>query len=73
MIFTLVVAIGFVVSYLLTKSRRAELAVMRSMGAGKLKTFFILFIEQLILCIFGAIIGIWHRLYLQIHLCLTGI
>lgn len=57
-IFTLVVAIGFVVSYLLTKSRRAELAVMRSMGAGKLKTFFILFIEQLILCIFGAIIGI---------------
>jgi ABC-type antimicrobial peptide transport system permease subunit len=62
-IFALVIAIGFVVSYLLTKSRRAELAVMRSMGAGSVRTFFTLFTEQLILCIFGATIGILASLF----------
>lgn len=47
------VAIGFVVSYLLTKNRRPELAVSRSLGAGKRKTFVIFLLEQSVLFFIG--------------------
>lgn len=56
-LFALIVAIAFVVSYLLTHTRRDELAIMRSGGAGRIKTFFAFFIEQVTLCIVGTVIG----------------
>lgn len=49
------VAVGFVVSYLMTKNRRAELAVCRSLGTGKWKTFLIFLLEQSILFFLGMI------------------
>lgn len=56
-VYILTIGIGFVVSYLLTKSRRPEFAMMRSMGAGKGKTFFCFFAEQTILFIVGSLLG----------------
>lgn len=47
--------IGFMVSYLLIRHRLNELAIMRSMGAGKVHVFLSFFIEQLILFFIGLI------------------
>lgn len=47
--------IGFIVSYLLIRNRVNELAIMRSMGTGKIKVFFSYFIEQFILFFAGLI------------------
>lgn len=54
----LVVFLGFLVSYLLTNARKNELAIMRSMGTSKLRTFLSFFIEQALLCLCGAILGL---------------
>lgn len=56
-LFVLIIAIGFIVSYLLTRTRREELAIMRSAGAGVFKTFSAFFIEQVFLCFVGAVAG----------------
>lgn len=53
----LAVAIGFVVSYLLTKNRRAEFAMMRSQGAGRGRTFFTFAMEQFLLSLAGCLAG----------------
>ena len=47
--------IGFMVSYLLIRHRLNELAIMRSMGAGKAHVFSSFFIEQLILFTIGLL------------------
>ncbi len=51
------IAIGFVVSYLLTKNRRAEFAMMRSMGAGRVRTYLTFTLEQLLLLLVGLVAG----------------
>ncbi len=56
--YLLAAVIGFVISYLVTKSRRKELAMMRSMGAGRIRTFFAFFSEQLLLALLGSLFGI---------------
>ena len=56
--YLLAAVIGFVISYLMTKSRRKELAMMRSMGAGRLRTFFAFFTEQAVLAVVGFGLGI---------------
>ena len=56
-IFVFSAAIGFVISMLSIKNRKAEFAVMRSMGASGGYVFYISFIEQAVLCIMGASIG----------------
>ena len=57
-VYLLAVVIGFVLSYLLTKNRRSELAMMRSMGTGMIRTFGIFLIEQLILSLLGCAVGL---------------
>lgn len=57
-LYTLVGIISLVVSYLLAVSRRKEFAIMRGLGAQKHITFFSFFVEQVILCIIGAGIGV---------------
>lgn len=47
--------IGFMVSYLLIRHRLNELAIMRSIGGGKILVFLAFFIEQLILFIVGLL------------------
>ena len=81
------VAIGFVVSYLLTKNRRAEFAMMRSQGAGRGRTFFTFALEQFLLSLFGCALGagmiallygtfsaqLWEALLLYVICYLVGI
>jgi len=57
-LFILSVATGFVVSLLSTKNRKAEFAIMRSLGTGKAMVFFEAFFEQLILSLIGILLGI---------------
>ncbi|MDO4543357.1 MAG: hypothetical protein Q4C01_02285 [Clostridia bacterium] len=57
-LFLLTVGIGFVISNLLTKNRKAEFAMMRSMGAGRTKTFFIFALEQIAEFLIGLIVGL---------------
>jgi cell division protein FtsX len=56
-VFAFSVAIGFIISMLSIKNRKAEFAVMRSMGASGAYVFYISFVEQAVLCIIGASIG----------------
>lgn len=86
-LYVLSAVISFVLAYLMTKSRRKDLAMMRSMGAGYLKTFNTLFLEQALLFLFGcaistglvALINHGFTLYQLMYLggyalcCLTGI
>jgi ABC-type antimicrobial peptide transport system permease subunit len=57
-LFVLSVATGLVVSFMSTKNRKAEFAVMRSLGTGKAMVFFEAFFEQLLLCLTGMLLGI---------------
>jgi ABC-type antimicrobial peptide transport system permease subunit len=57
-LFILSVATGFVVSLLSTKNRKAEFAIMRSLGTGKAMVFFEAFFEQFILSLIGILLGI---------------
>jgi len=47
--------IGFIVSYLLIRHRLSELAIMSSMGTGKIHVFLSFFFEQVILFIIGLL------------------
>ena len=55
--YALSIGIGFVVSYLLIKTRKSEFAVMRSTGAGAFRTFTVFFTEQAVLCLVGTLLG----------------
>lgn len=86
-LYALSAIISFVLAYLMTKSRRKDLAMMRSMGSGYLKTFNTLFLEQALLFLFGCAISVGlvtlinhgFTLYQLMYLggyalcCLTGI
>lgn len=56
-IFTIVIFIGYITSFLLINSRQKEYALMRALGAGKGKCFFIFLLEQFFLIILGEMIG----------------
>lgn len=57
-LYVLSAIISFVLAYLMTKSRRKDLAMMRSMGAGYLKTFNTFFLEQALLFLLGCVVSI---------------
>ena len=50
--------IAFLVSYLLIQSRRGEMAIFRSLGLGRLGVFFVMWAENLVLCILGSAAGL---------------
>lgn len=56
-LFGMIVLIGFVSSYLSMKTRKEELAMMRSMGTGTIRTFFMFLLEQGIVTLIGCSIG----------------
>jgi ABC-type lipoprotein release transport system permease subunit len=65
--------IGFMVSYLLIRHRLSELAIMRSMGAGKLHVFLSFFIEQLILFVIGLLPVILFGIFLPEYFIYYGV
>ena len=71
--FLLAVIIGFLVSYLLTVSRKSELAVMRSVGTGRIRVFLSFFIEQSLMCVLGALIGFLGMLLFTSATLLQGL
>ncbi|MCL2499662.1 MAG: ABC transporter permease [Defluviitaleaceae bacterium] len=56
-IYAISVLIGFIASYLLTRNRKPEFAVMRSIGVNKRDVFTGALGEQAVLCIPGAVTG----------------
>lgn len=61
----LIVTLGFIISWLMTYSRRKEFALMRGFGARKRRVFASFFLEQAILSITGCLAGclVLFRLY----------
>jgi len=57
-IYILSVAVGFLTSVLLTRRRKAEFAVMRSIGVNKWVVFANALTEQVMLSIAGAVLGV---------------
>ena len=53
----LIVLLGFIISWLVTYSRRQEFALMRGFGTGKRQVFASFFLEQAILSFTGCLIG----------------
>ena len=53
----LIVLLGFIISWLMTYSRRWEFALMRGFGAKKLRVFASFFLEQAILSLAGCLVG----------------
>ena len=64
LIAALVVIIGFLVSWLMTSSRKQEFALMRGFGAGKIRIFMSFFHEQFVLCLLGCLIGMLSLIWL---------
>ena len=56
-IYIISVCIGFVASYLLTRRRKPEFAVLRSVGVNKRDVFFGALAEQAVLCVSGVAAG----------------
>ena len=50
-------ALGFIISWLLINGRRMECAIMRGMGASRLRVFFSFFWEQMLLCLVGCVLA----------------
>ncbi|MBQ6655098.1 MAG: ABC transporter permease [Erysipelotrichaceae bacterium] len=57
MISLLIVLLGFILSWLMTFSRRPEFALMRGFGASKHRVFASFFLEQAILSLVGCLAG----------------
>ena len=57
-VYFLSICIGFIASFLLTRRRIPEFALMRSVGVGRGHIFFGALSEQTVLCTFGAFLGV---------------
>lgn len=55
--FVMVTAIGFFISFLLTRGRKAEYAVMRLLGESRLQITIKTLVEQCVLCFVGVLLG----------------
>lgn len=57
-LFAVVILLGFIVSWLVTNSRRMEFAILRGLGASKMRVFFSFFWEQCLLCMTGCAVAL---------------
>jgi len=57
LILIIVILVGYIASYLLIQSRRNEFAIMRSLGTSRKNCEAMLSVENLILALFGCLIG----------------
>lgn len=63
-LFILIFIIGFVASYLSMRIRRQEMAIIRSLGSGTIKTFFLFFVEQSVTALTGTLVGLLVVIFL---------
>ena len=77
-VYLISICVGFVASFLLTRRRTNEFAVMRSTGVGKFSIFFTTLFEQALLCAFGVAAGCvvfaltWGYVYYERPLIFLG-
>lgn len=57
-VFTAIIVLGYIVSYLLTNGRKQEIAVMRSLGVSRRGCFALLFLENAMLGLLGSALGV---------------
>ena len=75
-LYVLVGVAAVVLSYLLVVSRKVDCAIMRGLGTTRIRTFFNFFLEQVILCMLGLVIGfiLWSGIWGtpgSLHIILT--
>ena len=56
-LFAALCLLGFVISWLVTGSRRMEFAILQGLGTQRTQVFFIFFLEQAIMCLLGSCLG----------------
>ncbi len=56
-LFAVVALLGFIISWLMISGRRMEFAILRGLGASKVRVFLSFFEEQLALCLCGCILS----------------
>lgn len=59
LVFSATVLMGFVVSYLLTRGRRREIAIMRTLGEGQRRIFLLFLLEAGVLALVGGLLGLF--------------
>ena len=57
-LFAVVMLLGFIISWLVISSRRMEFAVLRGLGASKIRVFMSFFLEQFLLCLLGCALAL---------------
>ena len=70
-IYIISIAIGFLTSVLLTRRRKSEFAIMRSIGIGKNVIFISAFTEQIILGMIGSVFGFMFVAFVWNYTSLT--
>ena len=77
-VYLIAVGVGFVASFLLTRRRKGEFAMMRSVGVGKTGIFFGALFEQTMLCLIGVALGCliftltWEYMFIERPLIFLG-
>ena len=77
-VYLISICVGFVASFLLTRRRNNEFAIMRSAGVGKYNIFFGTLFEQAMLCALGVALGCfvfwltWGYVYYERPLIFLG-
>ena len=77
-VYFITVCVGFIASFLLTRRRTSEFAVMRSVGVNKESIFLMTLLEQGLLCAVGVILGCavfylaWDMLFISRPLVFLG-
>ncbi len=56
-LFALMAVLGFIISWLMVNTRRMEFAILRGLGASRARVFMSFFLEQLMLCLIGCVLG----------------
>ena len=57
-LFLLVFFIGFISAFMTMRTRKAEIAIIRSLGTGKYRTFFMFFAEYAVIGLVGVVIAV---------------
>ena len=77
-VYLIAICVGFVASFLLTRRRKGEFAMMRSVGVNKISIFFGALFEQTMLCAIGVALGCviftltWDYVFIERPLIFLG-
>ena len=70
-LFLLVVFIGFISAFMTMRTRKTDIAIIRSLGTGKIRTFFMFFLEYAAIGLGGVLLAL-SILYLNMGPKIVG-